>query len=100
MIELLFCAKTFRRSFVAHLDEIANRKISKCISVFFAPAKIFSENALAIIGKLFQTFVQHDAIFESGVHALAIEWNNCMSGVPDETNLVVVIPWRTANGHE
>jgi hypothetical protein len=44
MIELLFCAKCFRRGLVAHLDEIPNRKVRERIGVFFSSREIFASS--------------------------------------------------------
>ena len=100
MIELLFCSKYFRRGLVAHLDEILHGKIGKRIGILFSPNEVFGEGALAVVREFGQTFIKHHAIFEGGVHTLAVEWDDSMRGVADKRDLVFVAPWRAANRHK
>ena len=100
MIEFLFRAKRLRRSFVAHLDEVANRKISERVGILFSPGEVFPERALVVLWKFFQAFVQHDTIFERGVHSLAVKRHDRVGGVTDERDLVFVEPRPAADGHE
>ena len=100
MIELLFRAKRFRRGFVSHLDEIPDRKIGQRIGIFFSATKVFGECALAVLAKFFNALIQHDAIFEGSIHPLAIKWDDRVSGIADEANLLPKKPRRAANGHE
>ena len=41
-----------------------------------------------------------DAIFEGGVHSLAIERNNGVSGIANKCNLVLKGPGRATDGHQ
>jgi hypothetical protein len=50
--------------------------------------------------EILKALVQHDAIFEGGIHPLAIKWDDRVSGIADEASLVLVKPRRAANGHE
>ena len=100
MIEFFLGAEGARRGFVAHLDEIANRKISERVGVFFAAFEIFRKGAFAVIGKFFKALVQHDAIFKRRVHSLTVERYHRMRRVAEQANFVPVIPRRAANGHE
>src|SRR5262245_27250057 len=85
---------------MSHLDEVSDRKIGKRIGVFFSATKVFGERALAVVGKFFKAPVQHDAIFEGSIHALAVKWHYRVRGVADEANLVLIKPRRAADGHE
>ena len=66
----------------------------------FRRLEIFGECALAVLGKFFQAFVEHDAIFERCVHSLAVKWNDGVGGVADQRNLVFIEPWRATNRHK
>src|SRR5438034_11814958 len=100
MVELLFCPKCLRRGFVAHLDEILHRKIGEGVGIFFSPREIFREDALSISGEFGQAFVEDDAIFEGGVHSLAVKRYDSVGGVADKRDLVFVKPRGTTNGDE
>src|SRR5215470_9336619 len=52
---------------------------------------------MSIVRKLFQAFVEHDAILECRVHALAVERHNRVSSVADQRDPVFVEPWRATN---
>src|SRR5206468_9070921 len=100
VIEFFLCPECFRRGFVAHLDEISDRKIGKSVGVYFPAGKVFAEGTLAIVWKLIQAFIKNRAIFERGVHPLAIEGHNRMCGIAEKADFVAIVPWRAPNGHE
>lgn len=100
MIEFLFRAKCPRRGFVAHFKEITDRQIGERIGIFFSGFEIFGKSAFAVIGKFVQALVEHDAIFERGVHSLAIKWNHCVGGIAEQADPVTVIPGRATNRHK
>ena len=100
VIQFLFCSECFRCGLVSHLDEIPDRKIGKRVGVFFSAMKVFGECALAVLGKLFEALIEHDAIFEGSIHSLTVKWYDRVRGIADEANLVAIKPGRAANGHE
>ena len=100
VVEFLFCAKCPGRSFVAHLNEIADGEIGQRVGVFFSPLEILGKRALAVVGKFIQAFIEHDAIFERSVHSLTIEWNDGMGRIAEQANPIAVIPWRATNRHK
>ena len=56
----------------------------------FRRDEIFGESALAVVREFGQAFVEHDAIFESGVHSLSVKRHDRVSGIADERDLVFV----------
>src|SRR5207302_9323388 len=78
----------------------ADRKISKRIGVFFTAMKVFGERALAILRRVLQALVQHDAIFVRSVHPLPVEWHDGVRSIADEANLIPIEPRRAANRHQ
>ena len=79
--------------------KFCDSEVGECIGVLFTPRKIFA-NARSRLSGTGQTFVENDAIFERGVHSLAVERHDGVGGVADERDLVFIIPGRAANGHE
>jgi hypothetical protein len=97
MVELLFRSESFRRGLVAHLDEIRDGEIGERVRVFFPALEIFGEGALAIVRECGQAFVQDNAIFERGVHALSVKWNNRVGRIADERDRVFEGPGRATD---
>src|SRR5207247_5521151 len=93
VIEFFLCPECFRRGFVAHLNEISDRKIGKSVGVYFSAGKIFGEGALAVVWKFFEAFVEDYTIFEGSVHPLSIKRHDRVRSVADQRDLVFVIPW-------
>jgi hypothetical protein len=44
VIELLFCAKGFRRSFITHFNEITDGEVGEGVGVFFSSREIFASS--------------------------------------------------------
>src|SRR5262249_28202067 len=100
MIEFLLRAKCFRRSLVAHLNKIADRKIGERVGISFSASEIFGKCTMSIVWKLLQGFIEYDAIFKCRTHSLAIKWNDCVGRIAKQADLVTVIPRRATNGHK
>ena len=66
----------------------------------FRRAKYSAKARSSIVGEFGQAFVEHDAIFECGVHALTVERHDGVGGVADERDFVFVEPRRATNRHE
>ena len=75
-------------------------EISERVGVLFASREIFRESPLAIVRKLGQAFVEHDAIFEGRVHPLPVKRHDGVGGIADERDLVPVKPGRATDGDE
>src|SRR5438876_911476 len=52
---------------------------------------------MSILRKSREAFIEHDAIFERGVHALAVKRNDRVGRVADQTNFVAIKPRRATD---
>jgi len=100
VVEFLLGAESFGSSFVAHLDEIGDGEISERVGVLFPALEVVGKGALAIVRSSSEAFVEDDAIFESGVHPLAVKRDDGVRGVADERDLVSVEPGRAPDRNE
>ena len=81
----------------SHLDKIFQGEIGESIGIYFSAVEIFRKRAMSILRKLRQAFIEHDAIFKRRVHSLAVERNDRMGGIADQTDLVLIEPRRATD---
>ena len=75
----------------------------KCCTAFHCMCRTANcalECAVSILRECGQAFIEHDAVFERGVHTLAVKRHDRVGGVADQRDLVFIIPGRATNGHE
>src|SRR5438105_1386999 len=99
MIELLLCAEKTRGSLITHLNKVPHRQIGQSVRILFSPGKVSSKGAFAIVRHLCEAFIEHHTVFEGGVHALPIEWDNGMSCIADESDFILIEPWGASNSN-
>src|SRR5438105_4861424 len=99
MIELFLCPKNARSSLIAHLDKVLHRQLGKCLGIVFAPSVVVGKGTLTITGIRGQAFIKHDTVFEGGVHALPVEWDNGMSCIADKCDFILIEPRGASNSN-